>query len=46
MDNIFNLIGQIVMVFVVLWLIDRILLGLFGVKWRTPSNYEREKEER
>ena len=46
MNNIFNLIGQIVMVFGVLWLIDIILLRLFGVKWKMPADYEREKEER
>ena len=39
-------IAQILIVLGIVWLIDRILLAIFGGKWRMPAKYENEREER
>jgi len=41
-----NDFAQILIVLGVVWLIDRILLVIFGGKWRTPAKYEEDREKR
>lgn len=46
MIDIFYLIAQVSIVIFVVWLIDRILLAIFGPRWRMPREYEEEREKR
>lgn len=39
-------IAQILIVLGIVWLIDKILLALFGAKWRMPTEYENAREKR
>lgn len=39
-------IAQILIVLGIVWLIDKILLALFGSKWRMPAEYEEERDKR
>jgi len=44
--DIYYLIAQVFLVVFVVWIVDTILLAIFGGKWRMPADYEEEREKR